>query len=455
MANLSNLLNPAPQPEQQQPPAPANQVSESEGVKHGYGDGTYGMRPANIHTGGSPRRPSITSPLDYLAEVAASSAPAPSSSNQTHSSSYHDPNRNLPTPLSRPTSSHTSPPKSFGFPGGAQHSIGQSSPGLERYHHSSSDKARTRRISDVANNFSGGVLPPLQRTSPSETVQPFAPLEPHTENDTHNDSNAPVSSLPTSPSFEPIRPEPEPLSPVTTQIREPSPVTHPPQTFDIPEKQAEQVEVKTEITEVPPELPRTGSQADVPMTGISNESEIPADTATEAHATSEGATNASSEFNLRQPSRAATMESSTQPAPAKPKPAPSKKRAPPKKGTASTKKAPTKKRKLENGSVASSPALPRTGTPTSSRASRTPAPKGGKQGSVTPARSSSLANGRDDDEDEDMDEGDSSELFCICCGPDDHTWMIGCDGPCESWFHGRCVNINERDGNLIEKYYCE
>ncbi|KAI5309012.1 hypothetical protein KEM55_004303 [Ascosphaera atra] len=48
----------------------------------------------------------------------------------------------------------------------------------------------------------------------------------------------------------------------------------------------------------------------------------------------------------------------------------------------------------------------------------------------------------------------SGEVFCICRTGDDHTWMIGCDGGCEDWFHGKCVNINEVDCDLIDKYIC-
>jgi hypothetical protein len=33
--------------------------------------------------------------------------------------------------------------------------------------------------------------------------------------------------------------------------------------------------------------------------------------------------------------------------------------------------------------------------------------------------------------------------------------MIGCDGECEDWFHGKCVNIDPRDASLIDKYICE
>ena len=144
----------------------------------------------------------------------------------------------------------------------------------------------------------------------------------------------------------------------------------------------------------------------------------------------------------------------TRSASANPKSASSRKRAAPrsrveKKGTASTVK-PAKRRKVEAVSVDGTPSVQRSVTPASSRASKTPAPRNRKQESVTPVRSSSVAAPNDEDEEDDED----SELFCICRKPDDHTWMIACDGGCEDWFHGRCVNMNERDGNLIDKYIC-
>ncbi|EXJ95892.1 hypothetical protein A1O1_01017 [Capronia coronata CBS 617.96] len=49
---------------------------------------------------------------------------------------------------------------------------------------------------------------------------------------------------------------------------------------------------------------------------------------------------------------------------------------------------------------------------------------------------------------------DDGEVFCICRKGDNHTWMIACDGGCDEWFHGNCVNIRERDGELIDKYIC-
>lgn len=32
--------------------------------------------------------------------------------------------------------------------------------------------------------------------------------------------------------------------------------------------------------------------------------------------------------------------------------------------------------------------------------------------------------------------------------------MIACDGGCDNWFHGDCVNITEEDGGLVDKYIC-
>jgi len=55
----------------------------------------------------------------------------------------------------------------------------------------------------------------------------------------------------------------------------------------------------------------------------------------------------------------------------------------------------------------------------------------------------------------DEDDDDGNEIFCICRRPDNHTWMIGCDGGCEDWFHGKCVNIDPRDAELIDKYICQ
>lgn len=154
-----------------------------------------------------------------------------------------------------------------------------------------------------------------------------------------------------------------------------------------------------------------------------------------------------------QPSQRAS-ETSTRSPSANPKTPQSRKRPAPKpksgkKGTASAVQRSAKRRKID-GSSDGTLSVQRSGTPASSRASKTPAPKNRKQQSVTPDRSSSPIDPEEDDGEEDED----AALFCVCRKPDDHTVMIACDGPCQDWFHGRCVGIDEKDGNLIDKYIC-
>lgn len=50
--------------------------------------------------------------------------------------------------------------------------------------------------------------------------------------------------------------------------------------------------------------------------------------------------------------------------------------------------------------------------------------------------------------------GGQQPVFCVCRRPDNHAWMIGCDGGCEDWYHPKCVGIEQADGELIDKYIC-
>ncbi|KAL4785645.1 hypothetical protein BJX76DRAFT_164152 [Aspergillus varians] len=124
------------------------------------------------------------------------------------------------------------------------------------------------------------------------------------------------------------------------------------------------------------------------------------------------------------------------------------------------KKATAKKRKIDNQDNESIDSR-RSQTPSSSRTSK--APGGKKQNSASLANSPAPEPKRKgrrkpkaekEEEDEDEDDSDDDSIFCICRKPDNHTWMIGCDGGCEDWFHGKCVNIHPRDAELIEKYIC-
>ncbi|RAR15972.1 zinc finger phd-type protein [Stemphylium lycopersici] len=122
-------------------------------------------------------------------------------------------------------------------------------------------------------------------------------------------------------------------------------------------------------------------------------------------------------------------------------PAPSKKRPAPasasasslkKKGTAKTSK-PNKKRRVDNK----------------------PAPKASQAG--TPAPESSPAPDYSSQPHASDDDGESSEdhnLYCLCKKPDNHRWMIGCDGGCDDWFHGDCVNMKQADEELVDKFIC-
>jgi COMPASS component SPP1 len=111
-----------------------------------------------------------------------------------------------------------------------------------------------------------------------------------------------------------------------------------------------------------------------------------------------------------------------------------------KKGTAATKKGPARKKLVK---------------------AKQKKPKGAtakKDKSGVPGEQSSGGEDGDDDGDDDEgdDEGDEVDNgpYCICRGPDDHRWMIGCD-VCEDWFHGECVSIDKQLGEkLIERFVC-
>ncbi|KAI1741850.1 hypothetical protein F4680DRAFT_457619 [Xylaria scruposa] len=62
-------------------------------------------------------------------------------------------------------------------------------------------------------------------------------------------------------------------------------------------------------------------------------------------------------------------------------------------------------------------------------------------------------NGGGENEGSSDDETDNGP-YCLCRGPDDHRWMIGCD-VCEDWFHGECVDLDKDIGEkLVERFVC-
>ena len=154
--------------------------------------------------------------------------------------------------------------------------------------------------------------------------------------------------------------------------------------------------------------------------------------------------------SLAAKSPAAAASPSATPTAKATKPAPKQKTDKKENANPSKKKSAPRKRKIEAESRGDTPLSQRSGTPNSNFANRTVSSKNAKQSSATPAQSSPPA-----DDGEEEDEESDNELFCICRKPDDHTWMIGCDGGCEDWFHGHCINMNQKDESLIDKYICE
>lgn len=94
---------------------------------------------------------------------------------------------------------------------------------------------------------------------------------------------------------------------------------------------------------------------------------------------------------------------------------------------------------------------PRLDSPVTSHRSYTPMRKSSK----TPAsRSTPLDAHSSSDEEEPESDPDDTNLYCICRKPDNHTWMIGCDGGCEDWFHGKCVGMEQADEPLLDRFIC-
>ena len=445
MSNLSALLNPA---------GPATQAGETQqAIMEGQHDQHQQHRsPPTFYQQQSTNGPhtSLNSPLDALATAAAMSSVPVLSPLQPASAPALQQSFVRSSP--RPTSSHFPLPRPFESSRSSDHPF---SPGLEQYHHSSHHNTGGRRLSEIADGLSRE-LPPLRHSvdlggSPPITTMrdghAHEYLKRHSTTDAQSASHSLHRAL-----NEPRDTEAKVLSspPVISQIRQPSSDTQQlPSLVDHMASESLQSEVKTELNEEPlpvnmqnaPQVHNTLPQ--VPPEPIAAKEEL---------ATPKPTTDLKREDSLKASSVAS--DGTTRTTPVKPKPAASKKRAAPattKKGTA---KPAAKKRKMNDVSNTGTPSLPRFGTPTSSRASKTPAPSmlgNHKEASSTPTRSSSVGEGNGDDDD-DIDE---SQVFCLCQKPDDHTWMIGCEAGCDEWFHGRCVNLSEKDGQLIDRYVCK
>ena len=304
------------------------------------------------------------------------------------------------------------------------------SPTLDHYHHASHSPEEQKRRQSL-------------RTEPAPVLAPIHGLS----SALHDQTDA----SPKSPSATPIGHDLSQLVPAaadtakdSTQHREPAFVRDEPHTSQIREPEPT---VKDEPSGTPrdPTPPQTADRHNSAVGDAVDADTLKAIEAAKA-----------SDLGLRAKRTASVGESVTSPSESKAAPAPSKKRPAPssssavkKKGTAKTTKPSNKKRKIDDDD-----AKARSVTPTL----RTATSKSGKKGSQagTPALQSSPAP-EDTTYGHEEDDGDSSEdhnLYCICKKPDNHKWMIGCDGGCDDWFHGDCVNMKQADENLVDKFIC-
>ncbi len=445
MSKLSELLNPAPTSGSDTSPtmnhAPPVQPLVLDGQNHRTSSISYGAS-------GSPtlaRYPPITSPgLEALANAASNTSPIISPTQQSGSFAHSTPYQPSYSQYgSRPTSSHTTlPPLSNDFSHTPNQNASHSS-GLEQYHHHSHAERRLSNVTDPSAR-----LPPLhhspeehQSSFPSDATQPLKGIADYAN------GTAPEYSTLQSPQSQHVDPNTDPDSttntPATSRIRQASP--GPPQSLpaaSLPEAQSGQVEVKAEIRESSIEMPKVERRPSRQEgEGSGTLIKHPGSPAPRMLADMKNGV-----------SSPMAVDSSSNAPSSKAKGPPSKKRAAPKKGTASAVRPAAKKRKLDSESIDGTLSAQRNGTPASRRTSNTPAPRNRKQSSVTPAGSSSVANVP---EDEEGSEEEDTEAYCICRKPDDHTLMIGCDGPCEDWFHVRCVSMDSVKAKLIFKWYCK
>jgi COMPASS component SPP1 len=326
------------------------------------------------------------------------------------------------------------------------------SPTLDHYHHGSkSPEEQKRRQSLMSRSSPAPVLAPIQNLSTALQEQlADGPASPPIGADmsqiVSSRSSDGEADRDTTQDREPafVRDEP-----TTSQIRKPdSPASA---SNDVPLSQASDASIKDEPSGTPRESTPAATVQQLERQGSTAAENLDSDTLKALEIAKQA------DLGLRTKRTASVAESVTSPIDPKPSTLPSKKRSAPssatvkKKGTAKAMK-PSKKRKLDPEDPTA-----RSVTPTS-RASR-PGGSKSKKGSQagTPGLESSPAPDNSSQVHASDDDGDSSEdhnLYCICKKPDNHKWMIGCDGGCDDWFHGDCVNMKQADEELVDRFIC-
>ncbi|KAK8153727.1 hypothetical protein IWX90DRAFT_393060 [Phyllosticta citrichinensis] len=463
---LSSLLNPASEPN-----SPKGTNSKSSQLPP--------VQDVPTHEASEPQREIFQDdqsnrPTSAWAGYARSDSPKDSFSNEraSPSATRNDQYGKLPPyPQARRTSSYGSPtgpvePYSFEAP-----QMPVRSPSLEQYHHRARSPEEQRRLSYMSMSSNPPVLPPIQsfgdvlERRPSDQGQSIPQPQFESAFAYGKDASqviAPPSTTvhtadePQSPNSIAQNREPDFVrnEPVTAQIRGSSPPPSP-DTTSTPVSSHSTPQVKLEPTA--PSREPTPVQAQAMPKTAGEQVETPSlDTDTLkalAEATNEhGLRNVSREAKpavaAPVPSAPAMSDTSNSPtAPRKRKPVDSKvKKGGPKKPSQG------KKRKVDDsgeGQPSRTPSTKASVPRSRGKKSSDGTPMTGSSPAPVPSSPATHAEDAEDDE-----SGSDDGIYCICRKGDNHTWMIACDGSCEDWYHGKCVDVREADGDLIEQYFC-
>ncbi|KAK5135472.1 hypothetical protein LTR08_005260 [Meristemomyces frigidus] len=449
--SLSSLLNPEP--------AEAHLTEHTRKdslppIQHVQSPELYrALSSPQIATPSSQSHPHSRSHFGYAQEaahaLAASNAPPPTQYYGFNAPEYNTHERRTSFDH-RSSGSHGAPIELPPPPPAAARKMSSQSPSLEAYHVVSRSPEQTRGLI-ISPVQAGLTLAPLQGFASAQQeqtmgthitqspVQTYAAFQPAQSHDARGTNEASVE-----------------LSAVAGK--------------DLNSTRSELAALQTKRPSPPPAMPsytplmavQSDGAISSPVSNIKQEgiptprATTPVDARPSTHETSKAVASLKNEHGLRtqSPLRESSIPVPSTEMSAPEQPATSRKR-PAKKGTASAHRRapPSKKRKLE---------VKRSEMP-SSRTSKSAALKVGSS-KGTPANSSPAPSNRSysaepneqpDDDDEEPEDGDGDEnVYCLCRKPDNGTFMIGCDGTCDDWFHGKCVGIEERNKNLIDKYLC-
>lgn len=456
--SLSSLLNPEPAKVHSSPEEHRNDTLPPMNLTQSP---TQEQAKAPPHVAPSPQQPYNYPPAtaqeaaQALASLSASSAPPP-----THYYGFSAPD--YAQAEHRRSSGHRSSSMAIELPppSAGPRKMSTHSPTLEQYHVSSRSPEQ-RRPSMISPAQPGFTLPPMQGFEPTQQEQTRRASVAQSPVQRYGDAQAAAShahppaadasnSLQTALSHEsgPVRVEPD-----TARMRQPTP---PVVTLPSAPSMAAQMDgapsSPAAIKEESMPTPRASSPIDARRPSVVDmDGHTPKAVASLKNEHSMRTQSPLRESSVPVPST--EMQAPEQATASRKRPAPSKG----KKGTATaTKRAPpSKKRKLEvkrsetPSSRSAKPSAFKTGSSKGTPANSSPAPSNRSHSAELNDEPYSGDEGADDDE-RDADD----DVYCICRKPDNGTFMIGCDGTCDDWFHGKCVGIEERDKNLIDKYLC-